>query len=101
MNPTQSKEVNRQVVRLRTSAWRSGGAIHVKRSLITLARKSSGVMLLDEEASATSPDEAIETIVNLSRCSDGVYQVIACNQKTDWETGICDSYDLKLVPFKE
>jgi len=45
------------------------------------------------------PSEVTAAIVNLEECADGVYQVVICNESRDWESGIIDAYDYRLVPY--
>lgn len=89
------------VVRLKTTAWSSNRGLHVKQDITYLKRKSFGHNILEEEIECTCPDDAFRSIVNLHECADGIYEIIVCNVSTDWETGYVDSYDLKLIPYKE
>ena len=89
----------RTVVRLRSSAWSDGRGLHTKRSLTFMRRHSFGLNILAEESDAAGAECALGSLVNLNQCSDGLYEIVVVNQSRDWETGIVDSYDLKLVPF--
>lgn len=90
----------RCVVRVRTSAWSDKNGVHVKRELRTM-RHHSNCDFLQEEAGNIGALEAIQSIVNLHQCDDGLYEVIAFNLRRDWETGYLEDYDLKLVPFTQ
>lgn len=90
--------MNKQVVRLTTSAWSHSGVLNIHRRLTTLRRKSSGFQILDEDCAQIGADEVVANIVNLNQCKDGIYQVVTCNEWTDWETGLIDGYDYKLIP---
>lgn len=89
----------REVVRLTTNCWRDKRGLHIRRSLTTLKRQSSGYQILEEDCSMIGADEVVRQIVNLDECEDGVYLVVTCNESKDWETGFIDSYDYKLLPF--
>ncbi len=90
----------RTVVRVRTSAWATRRGLSVRRD-VSFMRKLSGpqACLLEEEISAVGADLAAQMIVNLDSVEDGLYTVIACNERRDWETGVVDDYDLKLIPY--
>jgi hypothetical protein len=88
-------------VRLVTSCWQNETGLHIKRSLITLRRKSSGYQILDEDCRQIGASEVAAQIVNLNECEDGVYSVVTCNETRDWESGMLDGYDYKLIPFTE
>lgn len=99
MNPLENNQ-HREVVRLRTTFWTTArGGIAIKKELIPLRRKSEGVQLLDEDCRMAGAEMVAGNITNLSECKDGVYTFEVCNESKDWETGIVDDYDYKLVPF--
>lgn len=90
----------RQVFRLRTNYWHSPQAgLVIQRSLKRLVRQSIGFAFLEEEVSMIGADLAARMLTNLNECPDGVYELVLCNQSTDWETGHLDGYDFKLIPF--
>jgi hypothetical protein len=66
-----------------------------------MRRLSTGINILEEDVSVIGAAEVIQSIENLHEVEDGLYEVVTCNIKTDWETGYVDDYDLKLVPFVE
>ena len=90
---------DKEIVRVRTSTWSDRRGVHVKKSVTFLRKQSSGIGLLDEEISAVGAEDTVAKILNLDACSDGVYRVIVCNQKRDWETGYIDDYDFRLEPL--
>jgi hypothetical protein len=96
-----SKDVDpsRCVVRVQTSAWGDKRGVHIKKSLTYLRRQCIGFNVLEEDVSAIGAEDVVSRIINLDKCKDGMYQVVACNERRDWETGYVDDYDLKLVPF--
>lgn len=98
---TNQEPESRCVVRLSTSAWSDKRGLHLKKSLTYLRRKSQGWNALADEADAVGDLDAFGSIINLDECEDGVYEVVTRNHSRDWETGIIDGYDLKLIPFVE
>ena len=92
---------HRHVIRLRTSFWRDKTGIHMKRSLITLRRKSSGYSVIEDDADMAGADKILSKITNLSECVDGIYEVVLCNISHDFETGYADDWDYELIPFTE
>ncbi len=87
---SQNNETHKVVVRLKTSAWADGKGIHIKRSLTYLRRKCVGFNGLEEDAIIDGAEQAIESIINLSDCKDGIYEVVASGYEDEWE--------YKLVP---
>ena len=92
---------NRVVVRLDTTTWYDGKSLHIKRSLYILKRKSTGFNFFEEDLSCAGAPDVMRMLINLDECEDGVYKIIPCNFGTDWESGITDMWDYKLIPFKE
>lgn len=58
-----------------------------------------GYNVLSEDVDATDAMDVIKRIINLDKCSDGIYEAVICNKSRDWETGYVDGYDFRLVPF--
>ena len=92
---------NRCVVRLRTSSWADQNGITTTKKLTFLKRQCRGFNILKEDASDISAQEVIDRITNLDTCSDGVYEVVTCDEGRDWETGYIDEYNYKLILFVE
>jgi hypothetical protein len=90
-----------EVVRVVTSYWSDKKGFHFRKSLIPLRRKSHGHQVLEEDVSMVGFEEVIPRILNLSECEDGVYDVVICNEKKDWETGCVEEWDYKLLPYRE
>lgn len=82
---TQVDPPNICVVRLSTSAYETKTGVHLRKSLLWQKRKSSGFQILKEDASMIGQLE--------------LYQVVTCNESKDWESGMLDDYDYKLIPF--
>lgn len=101
LGPAKPAPANVCVVRLVTTWWYNNRGIHQKKSLNYLRRKSSGWNIIEEDCSNGGVDFVFNHIVNLDSCDDGIYEVIACNFSTDWETGYVDYYDYKLIPYEE
>lgn len=87
------------VVRLTTSYWASARGIHQRKDLTYLRRQCQGLNILEEDVANIGAYDAATSIINLDTCPDGVYQVVTCNEHTDWESGRDDSWDLKLIPY--
>ena len=93
----EPKQLNRCVVRLRTTMWSDKNGLHMKKSLTFLRRKSEGFNALEEDASETSAEEVLPRILNMDS-PDGIYEVVTCNESRDYETGYVDDYDYRLLP---
>ena len=93
----EPKQLNRCVVRLRTTMWADKSGLHTKKSLTFLRRKSEGFNVLEEDTSAVGAEGVLPRILNMDECPDGVYEVVTCNESRDYETGYIDDYDYRLV----
>jgi hypothetical protein len=93
-------EKDRAIVvgRLITSFYHNSDGIYSRREFRFLKRQCQSFNFLKEDADAIGADEAWRRIINIDDCKDGIYQVITCNESRDYETGIIDDYDFKLVP---
>ena len=103
---TIESEVQKQdkkiVVRLTTSHFiRSNGSIVQSKTLRFLKNKSIGLNGLLEDAHANGADEAFNSITNINDCADGIYEIIINDVSKDWETGVTDSWNWKLIPYNE
>lgn len=94
---TKKEEDNKVIVRLSTSIWKSNRGGHIKRDIIFLKRKSSGFNFLEEDFDSVGVSETIERIINLNECTDGIYEVVTCNISREYESGIIDDWDYKLI----
>jgi hypothetical protein len=92
---------NRTVVRLITNMWSDNRGLHFKKTINFLKRQCCGFNIAEEDISNMGADFVIEGIVNLHSVKDGVYDLIVCNQQTDWETGYVEDYDYMLVPSED
>ena len=86
---------------LRTTYWTDGRSTHVKRTLTYLSRRSSEGNWLRDEVNCAGAEDAIRQILNLDKCEDGIYELIMINPIRDWETGLIEDFDMKLVPIEE
>lgn len=91
---------NISVVRLTTSMWSDKRGLYQKKSIIFLRKKSIGENILQFDIDACSAEDTFPKIINMDECNDGIYQIITCNEKRDYETGYIDDYDFKLIPYK-
>jgi len=96
-----SRVVSRCVVRVRTSAWTDKSGLHQRKSITYLRRLSLGFNLIKEDSDSIGAQEVIAKVVNLGSCPDGVYEVVPCNERRDWEYNHVEDYDYRLVPFKD
>lgn len=97
----EKEESNRTVVRVTTSSWYDGNALHQRRSIRTLKRKSTGFNGLDEDCRNVDVDAVIGNINNFNEVPDGIYNVVVCNTTRDYETGWVDRWEYELVPYEE
>lgn len=93
--------VSRCTVRVKTTVWADKRGLHTKKSLTFLLRQCEGFNVLAEDASAIGVEEVLPRILNLGEVEDGIYEVVTCNEKRDWETGYVDDYDYRLVTANE
>jgi hypothetical protein len=100
LNPTTKLLV--EVVRVRTSTYSTRGGLSVRRDITVLRRRSHPeACLLQEDINATSALDTANRIINLVDVEDGVYKLVTCNERHDYESGIIDDYDLMLVPLPQ
>lgn len=100
--PSHDKEFSRLVVRLKTNSYQvTRGAERIgfraSKEITILKRKSINY---DWIFDIWEDIGGVFNIINLNDCEDGVYQIVACNFKTDGDGNI-DDYDLELIPYKE
>lgn len=83
------------VVRLLSSKYfDKRGNVHVHKELRYL-KSLSNMSIRD-----MIPDyECIDDILNLHEVPDGLYELIGTNYSKDWETGMIDDWDYKLIPY--
>lgn len=86
------------VVRVKTTFWSDKRGVHTKKSLLYLRRRSFGFNLLEADSDAMGAEEVLIRIVNLDKIEEGIYQLVTCNERHDWETGYVDDYDYRLIP---
>jgi hypothetical protein len=98
---TKKEDDYLEVIRLSTEYYKRGERFYCSRIISPLARMSKGYRPFSEDVSNIGVQNAMESLVNLSECPDGIYEVVICNESRDWESGIVDDYDLMLVEYKE
>ena len=91
---------NRTIVKLSTEYYNTYRGVFFKKSLIYLRRQCEGFNILDEDCKNGGADLVINRIDNLNEVGDGVYQVATIDESVDWETGIVDDYNYKLIPYE-
>ena len=89
--------VSRCTVRVKTTAWADKRGLHTKKSLTFLRRQCEGFNVIAEDVIAIGAGEVLPRILNLGEVEDGIYEVVACNESRDYETGYVDDYDYRLV----
>lgn len=98
LNP-EEKEVL-VIVRLTTTYWNNNKGLYQRKNINFLKRKCKGFNFIEEDCGMTGAAEVIDRIINLNKCDDGIYKVIICNERKDWESGVIDDYDYQLVKFE-
>ena len=86
-------------VRLTTNYFKTKRGLSFLRKIDFLKRKCVGYNFVDEDANMIGVDETLARITNLHNAKDGVYEIITCNERHDWETGTLDDWDFLLVPI--
>lgn len=85
-----------QIVRVVREGWSNDKLLGLSIKLRPLRRRG-GFELLHEDATNIGALDVLDRIVNLHACENGLYTVVTCNEKRDWETGYVDDYGYKLV----
>ena len=89
--------VSRCTVRVKTTVWEDERGLYMKKSLTFLKRQCEGFNILAEDVSAIGAEEVFQRILNLGEIEDGIYNVVTCNEKRDFESGYIEDYDYRLV----
>lgn len=89
----------RTVVKIITNNFMKGNDIVQQKTIRFLKRKSTGFNQLLEDCMNIGTNDALKSIVNLDECSDGVYEVVLNDWITDWETGMIEDRNWKLIPY--
>jgi len=93
------KNSQRTVVKIITNNFMKGNDIVQQKTIRFLKRKSTGFNQLLEDCMNIGTNDALKSIVNLDECSDGVYEVVLNDWITDWETGMIEDWNWKLIPY--
>lgn len=91
----------RVFVRLSRSYWHDNDGIYIKTTLRYLKRKCSGFNCFDNDCDLGGAEWGIKNIINLDECKDGIYELIIVNEHRDWETGIVEDWEWKLIELEE
>lgn len=90
---------HRCVVRLHRSQWWDSRGIYRTISIRYIKRESYGANILHDTLQEEGADSVMPRILNLGECKDGLYRVIMCNERRDFDTGMIEDYDFKLIPY--
>lgn len=63
----------------------------------TLLKRKSNLLLNDMICDVEIDIDCLQ----LHKYKEGLYEIIICNESRDYETGIVDDWELKLIPYKE
>ncbi len=96
--PCKKESEPKCIVRVRTSCYVTSGKLCKSKEVYTLKRKTE-IDWFNEELNMLG-GELWERILDLDLIEDGLYILQACNFSKDYETGVIDDYDLKLVPYE-
>lgn len=86
----------RCVGRLSHNRYMQDGKL-VSQTTFTLLKRKSQLSLSDL---VVDPDIDIDNLA-LSDHAEGMYEIVMCNESRDYESGILDDWELKLIPYKE
>ena len=90
-----------QIVRVKTSSWWDGRKLVVKKEITPMKRLSDHCNFLNNDIDNIGAFAVVHNIENLNEVMDGLYSVVMCNVRKDWESGYIADYDYKLVPYQE
>jgi hypothetical protein len=93
----KAADEHRCIVRVTTNFYSDKRGLHVNKSITFLRRQCKGFNVLETDANECGAEDTIARIINLDSVSDGIYEVVTCNERRDWESGTIDSYDYQLV----
>lgn len=97
----KNTEESKCVVKLITSFYATKKGCFSTKSLHYAKRLSYGFNIIEEDLSNTSAKDVIQSFINLHECKDGFYEIVSVNHSYDYESGYCDGYDLKLIPYNK
>ena len=87
-----------QVVRIKTSSWWDGRKLVLHKEIIPMKRLSDSA-LIKEDVDAIGAMTVCDNIVNLHEVMDGLYSLVMCDIRKDWETGYIEDYSYKLTTY--
>lgn len=91
-------DTKQTIVRLTTVMYKKGNKLVYSKELTLLKRKSNEWWEWD---CISEVIEDLDLITNLFRVNDGIYQIVMTNAYRDYETGVIDDWDYKLIPYEE
>ena len=95
------QEQPRVVVKVTTEQWSDHRGINETRRIRWLRRQTSGHNFLEEDVNQTGASDAFERIVNWRGLPDGVYQVCTTDLCSNWDTGLVEEWNYRLVPIDD
>ena len=96
---SEAAQINRCVVRLRRTWWHDSKGCYQRIDLRYMKRYCEGYNILEDDSSNIGFENVEANILNIAECEDGIYQVVTCNEKRDYESGCIEEYDYRLLPF--
>jgi hypothetical protein len=94
-----SKSKPMMVVRVTESYFSTQRGLSYRRDVSFLKRKSSGFNCMEEDISCGGADLAYKSIENIDTVKPGVYELKFIEYSRDFETGHCDDWGYKLIPY--
>ena len=95
--PEPTGNTKQTIVLLSTAMYQKGNKLVYSKELSLLKRKSNEWLEWDY---ITQDIEDLDLITNLFTVNDGIYQIVMTNAWKDYETGVIDNWDYKLIPYK-
>lgn len=93
---------NSVVVYVKTNYYSDKNEVlHANKTIRVLRRKSPRFNFFDEDIANMGAEGFAQSIVNLWTVEDGYYRMIIVNEHRDYESGVIDDYEFKLVPYKQ
>jgi hypothetical protein len=69
---------------------------HLKKDLTFLRRQCIGFNILADDLENGGAQGVYPRILNFAMAEDGVYEVVICNERRDWESGYIEDWDYRL-----
>ena len=95
----RNTEENKTIVRLKTSCFVTARGIHIKKDILFLRRLCKGFNIIADDALQCEVEDTVCRVVNLDRCSDGIYEISIINESKDFESGNIEEWEYELRPY--